>query len=395
MIVKSYFADSVEAALAEASRQLGPDAVLLYSRESLPETRHLGRYEVVFGLAAESTSSVGAATAGSTGMPAGHPTGNENPDRIEWMMQELNRLRRELERVEQRLETRMGEPAPATVRGPAHELLAELASRGVPGELLDRLASRLSARPAAQLEREQWQAILGEELSHAVPLEPVEPQGKPVAFVGPPGSGKTLTLIKLAIRWGVLRRRPVQIFSLDGWRIAAGEQLRCYAGLIGASFQLVDPPFILPSLVEPVRNKALVLIDTPGYSLRELNAAAEVISALERCGERDVILTLRASAKPSDLERAMEAYQRFRPNRLIFTHLDETGTPGTILQLAALGLPISFLAYGPGIPEDLVEATGQSLASLLLGDGSVQACSLASVSSPQTPGLGLGKAAAA
>src|SRR6185437_2770680 len=47
--VKSYFATSVPAAIELARRELGPDALLLNSREAPPEARHLGPLEVVFG----------------------------------------------------------------------------------------------------------------------------------------------------------------------------------------------------------------------------------------------------------------------------------------------------------------------------------------------------------
>jgi len=47
--VKSYFATSIPDAIDLARRELGPDALLLNSRQSPPEARHLGPIEVVFG----------------------------------------------------------------------------------------------------------------------------------------------------------------------------------------------------------------------------------------------------------------------------------------------------------------------------------------------------------
>jgi hypothetical protein len=49
LYVKSFFAVSVPAAMEQARRELGADALLLNSRPSPPEARHLGEYEVVFG----------------------------------------------------------------------------------------------------------------------------------------------------------------------------------------------------------------------------------------------------------------------------------------------------------------------------------------------------------
>src|SRR5215831_11842963 len=48
MRIKSYFSRSVEDAMAMASQELGPEAMLVNSRRAPVEARHLGDYEVVF-----------------------------------------------------------------------------------------------------------------------------------------------------------------------------------------------------------------------------------------------------------------------------------------------------------------------------------------------------------
>ena len=47
--VKSYFSASVPEAIELATREMGPDALLLDCRPAAPEVRHLGKLEVVFG----------------------------------------------------------------------------------------------------------------------------------------------------------------------------------------------------------------------------------------------------------------------------------------------------------------------------------------------------------
>ena len=49
MKTKSFFADRIHDALAAAHSQLGPDAVLLASHRTPPESLHLGAFEVVCG----------------------------------------------------------------------------------------------------------------------------------------------------------------------------------------------------------------------------------------------------------------------------------------------------------------------------------------------------------
>src|SRR5260370_7731351 len=47
MKLKSYFADTIEEAISLARREMGPEAMLVNSKRSNAEARHLGAYEVV------------------------------------------------------------------------------------------------------------------------------------------------------------------------------------------------------------------------------------------------------------------------------------------------------------------------------------------------------------
>lgn len=53
MKLKSFFAETIEAAMAQAGKELGAEAMLLNSRRSEPDLQHLGAYEVVCALAPE------------------------------------------------------------------------------------------------------------------------------------------------------------------------------------------------------------------------------------------------------------------------------------------------------------------------------------------------------
>ena len=50
MRIKSYFASSVQSAIALVRREFGDDVTLVTSHVASPETRHLGEYEVVFAI---------------------------------------------------------------------------------------------------------------------------------------------------------------------------------------------------------------------------------------------------------------------------------------------------------------------------------------------------------
>src|SRR6476659_8161320 len=48
MRLKSYFAGTVESAICLARQEMGEEAMLVNSRRTSPEARHMGAYEVVF-----------------------------------------------------------------------------------------------------------------------------------------------------------------------------------------------------------------------------------------------------------------------------------------------------------------------------------------------------------
>jgi flagellar biosynthesis GTPase FlhF len=63
MRIKSYFSSSVERAIRDAREELGGEATLITSRRTAPDARHLGAYEVVFGIAEQPPSAPSATLA--------------------------------------------------------------------------------------------------------------------------------------------------------------------------------------------------------------------------------------------------------------------------------------------------------------------------------------------
>src|ERR1035441_4072923 len=102
MRIKSYYASSVEDGMAMAGAELGQDAMLVNSRRTSPETRHLGDYEVV--IVTDLAAAVEIA-APPTAMPAsGGParrvaSGDRLSAEIAQLKKELEGMRREIGRA--------------------------------------------------------------------------------------------------------------------------------------------------------------------------------------------------------------------------------------------------------------------------------------------------------
>ncbi len=68
-----------------------------------------------------------------------------------------------------------------------------------------------------------------------------------------------------------------------------------------------------------------------------------------------------------DLYNQAELYEVFQPSKLLFTKIDETSSLGSVFCLAARRQrPVSFLASGQSIPEDLEAAVKQRITESLV-----------------------------
>jgi flagellar biosynthesis protein FlhF len=175
-------------------------------------------------------------------------------------------------------------------------------------------------------------------------------------------------LVKLAVQYGLAARKTVQILTTDTYRIAAAEELRSYAAILGIGCQVLETPGALAQAINECRQKDLLLIDTPGLCRSEMEACEDLAKLLATYPGLDTHLVLPASMRAADLRRVSEQYSVFQPRKLLFTRMDETETVGPILSLSVrMGKPVSFFSHGQRIPEDLEPATGDLLLDLVLG----------------------------
>jgi flagellar biosynthesis protein FlhF len=173
-------------------------------------------------------------------------------------------------------------------------------------------------------------------------------------------------LVKLAVSYGLAARKPVLLLSVDTHRVAAADQLRSYAAILGVGFQLLETVSSLAQAIEENRGKELIFLDTPGLSYGDLEDSESLAHFLATRADIDTHLVLPASMKAADLSRMVDAFEILRPRHLLFTKLDETGSYGPILSEAARsGKPLSFFTAGQRIPEDLEAASPERVLDLV------------------------------
>lgn len=208
-------------------------------------------------------------------------------------------------------------------------------------------------------------------LAGKIPIMGAEPSmalgGKRVLFAGPTGVGKTTTIAKIAATQSLWENKKVVLVTADTYRIAAVEQLRTYAKILGIPLEIASEPGDISNFILKKHKDAdLVLLDTAGRSHYDGNRMEELRALYDAFLPDSVHLVIAANIKYRDMLNVIDRMGVVPLSALIFTKLDETAAYGTILSvLRDFNLPISFFTMGQNVPNDIEVAKGERLVNFL------------------------------
>ncbi len=407
MKIKTFRALTMQEALRAIKTELGPEAVIL----STKRVRHGGR---LFGMFGRSMIEVAAAidpgnigkdrASGSRRSPSGEhgfddllrlslkrpsvqegatfersdpmPSKDPEPARhtpVEWreILNELRDIRRILTEAPARLERNKRLDLTDILSSWCQDLIGAGLTCATAERMVEEVRQRLEesslASPAAV--RQVLSRVLADHVHVAGPLLQPDERRKTVIFVGPTGVGKTTTIAKLAAHYRLQERRKVALITLDTYRLAAVEQLRMYAHLIGLT---VDVALTRREAAECIRRQSqadLILIDTAGRSPRDAAGMEELKEMITLDPPCEVHLVLSAATRERDLRDGVTSYAGIPISRLLFTKLDETTSFGGLFDLGCrTGLALSYFSTGQRVPEDLEVVRPELVAALVLGD---------------------------
>ena len=199
------------------------------------------------------------------------------------------------------------------------------------------------------------------------PFRPKNGSTQMAAFIGPTGVGKTTTIAKLAASLRLHQKKEIGIISVDNYRIGAVDQLRTYASIMGLPCLSAFTPQELQMAVRKMRDKEIVLIDTAGQSHLDKDRMKELRRLMEGADEISSHLVLSVTTEPQDMKEVARNFSILNPETYVFTKLDETRRPGTIIdQVCRLNMPISFVTSGQRVPEDILAASKRNILKLIL-----------------------------
>lgn len=425
MQTKTYFASSVPAALDVARKELGPEAMLLNSRPASADSRAFGRLEVTFAYEprkVEEPQSRPQARFEGTSAPRfdawpevrpelrhePRPARAQGRPAESFAAEETFRTTRssrssdpgemdDLRRQVEALRVAVGGQPPSSQAAPQQSFTQSPAALPVRSSLQGAWGSENDSVMVARLRRNGISEGLARELAEAAATNGGDRAGalieeirrripaagftewhpgetRIIAFVGPSGRGKTTSLVKVAVKFGLARRIPVRIYQVGGHGVGCQEQMARYAAILGVPFFASESLESLNLSLSGDGWKGLVLLDTPGISPAATGDIQELGRFFARRPEIERHLVLRADARSADMTYMVSRFSAMGPLRLLFTGTEESLTTGSMVEtMIVTGLGSTFSGTGQEIPEDMEETDIDRLARSVCGDRAMSA----------------------
>ncbi|MEM1110067.1 MAG: flagellar biosynthesis protein FlhF [Planctomycetota bacterium] len=290
------------------------------------------------------------------------------------MADELDAVKRLVQQVvdsQKKTEVLAQSPPEAGLPDPLVEHYTALIQQEIACELANELIRGLD--PDAT---DDVQQSLRDEIAKLLPTDPDAGEFKPtedgrprtIALVGPTGVGKTTTVAKLAATFKLKQNKRVGLITADTYRIAAVEQLRTYAGIIGLPLEVVGNPDELAAAIDRFSDMDVVLIDTAGRSQRNADRLDELAKLIETAQPHETHLVLSSTVSQRVLMETIDRFEPIKTDRLIFTKLDEAVTCGVLLNVAQkVNKPLSYITTGQEVPHQIEACSSGKLAEMVLG----------------------------
>ncbi len=272
---------------------------------------------------------------------------------------------------------RVGKPVDlgSFIGGPLGECVNTLRRHGAAPAWIEELVERVRGDSTIGGSSAGMHRAIRSVLASMIPIAPEsEPVGARrgramvVALVGPTGVGKTTTIAKLAADMSLRKGKRVALIAADTYRIAAVEQIKTYAGIIGLPVDVVHGPQEMADAMARANEYDVVLVDTAGRSQRDTGRIEELAEVLAVAEPDRIHLVLSTTAAEPVILEAAAAFNALRPTSIAFTKLDEAVLLGSLLNVPrALGMGVTYITNGQDVPDNIALASGERIATMLLG----------------------------
>lgn len=393
MKIKKYLVKNIDEAISQIKKDLGKDAYILSQEKVVKRgTLNLGNVDMI-----EVTAAVDDSRHKQEDISASllnrkynynNPPKDDEVD-LTGIKNELQPLTRDMAEIKSLLrKTQTGLNGFSEFKGIYMELFMDLAENGVERKLAARFIETLQYQadtghqdpdhpgghtldrapddpPEYGLLRKKLFNLIVASIPAPSPLRLEKDKRKIVVVIGPTGSGKTTTIAKLSSYFKLMESRKVALLSIDCHRIGAEAHLKTYADILDIPFYPLYNERDLQLTIDQLTDYELIFVDTTGRSPNDKQGLAIMEKRLSAVppAEREVYLILSATTRTEDLYLILEKYSIFKPNKLIFTKIDETAALGNLFNLKMrTDIPMAYFTTGQKVPEDIEIAYPRKLA---------------------------------
>ena len=359
MQLRTFTAESSAKVLAQIREELGPDAVILDTREKdglVTVTAALERDMPASGTSFDPASgrdsglsfrrSDARGVASADAVPPGWRQWHQEWDSIRMHLLSLTKASLNLDSLSPRQRV----------------ALDFLQRQGIDDEASLAIVSRLQGKAEASI------------LDPLAELVPVKPLGKKhwreriQIVAGPFGAGKTSVAIRMALRLRAeTPKMTICLINADATRGNGRLLLRHYSDLSEFAYKEAASALELVEAVTKAKKEGFnkIIIDLPG-----LGKGATLQTLIADCALLDedaaVHLVLPPHYSALELRTLLGRYKATLASSIIWTKLDEAEHYGPLVNVAVqTGLPVSALSYGPGMGNSLAEAKETALWRLI------------------------------
>ena len=371
MVIKSFTAPTVAAALKMVKAKLGGEAVVLRTR-ILREGESGGRGERV-----EVTACIdeGVVTAGhldeilapkkrmAEPKPAERiaPAMPEMPKVTVKAAEEKNYSLKAAQAISEDARKSLNPDPAKKFENSLQPIYLDLLDGDVPAEFARQIMKAVEERhiPGCDTDTAAHE-VIHENISEMIALEPEYKPGMRVVFVGHSGAGKTSALAKLAAKLTAERKMKVCLGSLDDIKVSAFEEIGGYADILDI------PVAGGETLLAKNAKDTLTLIDTPSIPL-DNRRRLELIKKIRAVRPDLVFMVFSVFARTRDLMDSINVFESISPTHLIASHLDATMRWGGITAMARyLEIPLAYVMNAPGGIGRLKNASADEITRQLL-----------------------------
>jgi len=189
---------------------------------------------------------------------------------------------------------------------------------------------------------------------------------KTIALIGPTGVGKTTCIAKLAVISKILHNLDIGLISIDTYRLGALDQLKIFAEVSNIDFLVAYEPSEMKSLMQKLKKKDLVFIDTVGRSQKNTSLLKGINDYLNEVNIDEKYLVMSTTSTTKNMIDVADKFKSIKYDGFVFTKIDEAVTYGNILNVVnKFNTPIKYLTNGQVIPDDIIAADPDFIANLI------------------------------